>query len=418
MAGNQLPAISTTAALQFDALVADTVPPTLDSFMFDPSHPDHTLITLVFSEPVRTDILNMQDFVIQSRYASRDGTRYALTGGTVVSSSLYSVTVELLPADVTAMKLIPGLMKSRESTYLLVTAGTTTDLAGNPLVAYLDGSALKCLTFLRDSSPPSILQSLFDLDAGRITFVFSEPVIRATVDVSALTVQLPATTANNALLLPFGNTVAKYTLSSLSYVSNADVLSETVVLNLAQTDQDELKNRFPLVSSLAHTWFSFTSLFAEDTVHNSIAAVRASAPVQATGYVTDSTPPTITRYVLDMIAQTITLTFSEGILASSVDLSQLNIQNIEARRFGVFTYLNESTFTVGTGSASNTLRLRIGEVTMTYMKNSGIGANAFQSFLCWTDNFVSDNSGNYLGPVWDGSVLRKYCFPLHSYRGR
>lgn len=406
IAGNQLAAITTASARPFDALVVDTVPPTLDSFTFDPSHPAHTLVTLVFSEPVRTDLLDTQRFVVQSRYASRDGARYALTGGTVISSSLYSVTVELLAADITAMKLIPGLIRTRESTYLLVEAGATTDLAGNPLVAYLDGAALKCLTFVRDSSPPAIVQSLFDLDAGRITFVFNEPVVRATVDVSALTIQLSAT-AGTPGLVSFGNTISKYTLSTMSYVSNANLLSETVVVNLAQTDQDELKNRFPLVSSLAYTWFSYTPLFVEDTVHNSITAVRASAPVQATGYVKDTTRPTVTRYALDMNSQLVTLTFSEGILASSVDLSQLNIQNIEARRFGAFAFLNESIFSVGAGSASNTLKVRIGDNTMAYMRENGIGLNAFQSFLCWTDNFVSDHSGNYLGPVWDGSVLRK-----------
>lgn len=411
--GNQLPAISTAAARQFDSLAIDTVPPTLDAFTFDPSRPGSTLLTLVFSEPVRADLLDMRNFVMQSRYASRDGVRYELTGGTVISSSLNSVTVELLPSDVTAMKLIPGLIRTRESTYLLVAAGSTTDLAGNPLIAHLDGSALKCQNYLRDLSPPAIVQSLFDLNAGTITFVFNEPVIRSTVDVSALTIQLPAT-AGATGLLSFGNTNSKYTLSTLSYVSDAGLLSETVVIILAQTDQDELKNRFPLVSSLAFTWFSFSQLFVEDTVHNSITAVRSTAPVQATGYVTDTTRPTITWYALDMNKQLVTLTFSEGIQASSVDLNQLNMQNIEARRFGKFVYLNESTYSVGAGAASNTLKIRLSDATITFMKINDIGTNAFQSFLCWTDKFVSDHSGNYLSPVWDGSVLRKcqYFFKI------
>lgn len=409
MAGNELPAISASTARQFDTLVVDTVDPTLDAFTFDLTSADGTLLNLIFSEPVDTSVMNMTGLTIQSRFASRDGVRYRLTGGSVLSSYLNTVSVRLLASDVTAMKLISGLIRSKQSTYLVVDPNFTNDLAGNVLVPYLDGAALACLEYVRDRSPPQIAQSIYDSNNGKIIFIFNEPVVLGTVDVTALTVQLPVSLGGNALV-SFGNTPARYTLTSMSSVSNANELSNTLEIVLSQTDQNELKQRFPLVSAKEYTYFSYTSLFAEDTSSNAIKQVKATAPVQVTDYLIDNTRPVVVSYALNMNTQLITLVFSEAVQVSSVDLSQLTIQSIETRRFGFSTPLNMSTFTVGTGALSSVVRITIGEERFAYMKSVGIGSDQYHSFLSWTDSFVADNSGNYLRPLWDGSVLGKKIF--------
>lgn len=406
MAGNELPAISINAARQFDTLVVDTVAPRMNAFTFDLTSADGTLLNLIFSEPVDTSVMNITGLTIQSRFASRDGVRYRLTGGTVLSSDLNIVTLSLLASDVTAMKLIPGLIRSKQSTYLVVDPNFTADLAGNVLVPYLDGAALACSQYVRDRSPPQIAQSIYDSNNGKIIFIFNEPVVLSTVDVTALTVQLPVSLGGTALV-SFGNNAARYTLTSMSTVSNADELSSTLEIVLSQTDQNELKQRFPLVSAKEYTYFSYTSLFAEDTSSNAIKQVRATAPVQVTDYLIDDTRPTVVSYALNMNTGVITLTFSESVQVSSVDLSQLTIQSIETRRFGFSTPLNLSTFSVGTGALSSVVRITIGAERFAYMKSVGIGSDQYHSFLSWTDSFLADNSGNYLRPLWDGSVLGK-----------
>lgn len=410
MAGNQLASVPTQAARQFDAVDTDDVLPVLDAFVMDVSNPERTLLYLIFSEPVNADAINMTAITIQNRFASRDGVRYRLTGGTVVATNLFTVTVALLPTDVTAMKLIPELMRTKQTTYLVVDAGMTTDLVGNPLIAYLDGAALSCQSFVRDLSPPIILTSTFNANDGTLTFLFNEPISLATVDVTALTVQLPVSVGSLSLI-GFGNTRAKYTLTSLSTVRDADTLSATLVIQVSQSDLDELKNRFPLLSSRADTWFSYTPLFVEDTSGNAIVRVLATSPTQVTTFIQDTTFPAVISYGLDMNARLVTLRFSEAIQATTVNLSQLVMQNIETRRFGASVVLDESTYTVGTGAASNLLTVHIGNKTIARMKAQNIGATEFQSFLSWTDSFVADNAGNYLGPLWDGSVFGMCSFP-------
>ena len=414
MAGNQLPAVTTSAALPFSALEADTTPPLLDAFIFDVSNPEQTLMHLIFSEPVDVDVITFTDIAVQSRFASRDGVSYQLTGGSIVSTSLFTVVVALLSTDVTAMKLIPGLIRSKQSTYLAVNAGMTVDLAGNALLPYLDGAALSCQSFVRDKSPPEITQSIFNANDGTLTFVFNEPVLLATVDVSALTIQLSAALGGLSLV-SFGNNDARYSLTTMSTVSFPTTLSKTMIIILAQSDLDELKGRYPLLSSREHTWFSYTPLLVEDTSQNSITQVRATAPVQATNFILDTTRPTVRTYTLDMNTLIVSLLFSESIKTSTVQLSELTIQSIETRRFGSHSVLNESTFTVGAGAGSNLLKVRIGENTAAYMKLYGIGATQSQSYLSWSDNFIADNSDNYLAPLWDGSVLGEILYFIFYY---
>lgn len=40
-------------------------------------------------------------------------------------------TIHLLPSDVTAIKKIPGLLRNKQSTYLLINELAATDLSGN-----------------------------------------------------------------------------------------------------------------------------------------------------------------------------------------------------------------------------------------------------------------------------------------------
>ena len=414
LAGNPLPAISPSAARAVDAIINDTVRPTLDGFIFDRSQPEAAYVTLLFSEPVDVVTtaslgdtlivgasdpvsvtgLNFTGITVQSRFASRDGVSHRLTGGTVVRTVLNQVTIALLPEDLLAMQLTFGLIRSKQSTYFAILEGIVTDLAGNTLIAYLDGAALPCTTYIKDTTPPYIVTSTLDLNSATVEFLASEPIILGTVDASALTIQLRDPSGPNS----------HYTLSSLSYPSDPDSLSRTVVINLAQSDQDQLKSRSPLGTSRFYTWLTFFPSLMEDTSQNAIARVTRASPLQVTSFLQDVTRPTVLHYRLDMNVQTLDLRFSEAVQPASLDLNQLLIQTVPTRRFGSYIVLNGSLVTLGTGAASGQLTLSIDDDTMAFMKFSGIGLDLLSSYLSWSDVFVSDSSGNYLAPFWDASV--------------
>ncbi|KAJ1436145.1 hypothetical protein B484DRAFT_477684 [Ochromonadaceae sp. CCMP2298] len=464
-AGNPLPAASPSAAIQFSAFTNDTTPPTLDSFHFDLTDESATFLTLTFSEPVELTFL-VANMILQSRFASRDGIAYTLTGGEVVGASLNAVVVELLPHDITAIRLMPGLMRRKQSTYL-VTGEFAVDLAGNTVVAYLDGNALSCLVFTPDRAPPRVLSSTLDMDAGSVLFEFSEPVVLTTVDVTALRVQLQripplawpintpttaptsAPTATKALAARVALNRDKvdnsrHSLSRLSSVSYAytstsamstsnvtDTLSQSLLILLSPMDLDGIKSRYPMASSQSTTWFSF-SLFLQDTAGNYISPVPRSAPLQVTTYLSDVTTPSVITYTLDMSLLSLTLILSESLDPLSIRLDQLVMQSAPARRFGVSRTLSQvsdlvctasaaalaststhtstttycaEAFILGAHAASNLLTITLSHATATYLKFNRIGTTTARSLLSWSDAFAADNAANYIPPAWDAREL-------------
>jgi len=432
VAGNQLPSVSTRVARPFDAYVNDTIRPTLERFTFDLSDPSATRMTLDFSEPVFASSLeefSLLNITVQSRFASRDGVSYRLTGGSIVSAYLDTVVVELLPEDVTSMKLIAGLIRTKQSTYLVVGDGMTSDLAGNPLEAYLDGAALSCFRYVPDRTPPQIISSRLDMDAGLLLFNFSEPIDLSTVDVTQLRVQLQYIPSDAI-------ETSRYSLSSFSTVSDPTSLSTSLQIILATVDQDELKYRYPMTSAKAFTWLSYSSLFLKDVSMNGIEHVNRAQAIQITEYQADETLPQVTTYTLDMDRGLVTLVLSESVLPASILLDQLTLQDVATRRFGKLRTLSlplpSSATTAGTATTtttttttttpgsvrereenaadgvevgrralSNTITVTLSVDALNDMKFDRIGATVASSLLSWTDNFVSDNAGNYLAPYWD-----------------
>lgn len=116
-----------------------------------------------------------------------------------------------------------------------------------------------------------------------------------------------------------------------------------------------------------------------------------------------------------MNAGKLLLTFSKAIKTSSVDLTQLVLQNDTVRRFGVSIVLNDSQYSVGLSAASVDLTILLSDTTFYFLKYYGIGYDLGYIYLSWTDTFVSDNSGNYLSPSYDSSVFGINVFPFLEY---
>lgn len=132
LSNNFLPAISSTSALLIDNIVSSNRKPYIKSMTFSLDYAQQAAIILYFSDPVNTTLLqdHILTLVIQNRYASRDGVKYQLTGGLVASSVRAVVTIDLTAFDVVSMKLIPGLIRSIRSTYIVIANNLTTDLEG------------------------------------------------------------------------------------------------------------------------------------------------------------------------------------------------------------------------------------------------------------------------------------------------
>ncbi len=207
--------------------------------------------------------------------------------------------------------LFAGLIRSKQSTYITITADTTHDLAGNELIPYVDGKALPCDTYISDTVSPYVIKSTLNMNSGVLSLTMSEPVVLATVDVTKLTVQLSIYNASTS-----------YALTSPSLVTQYVPLSLLVEIVLCAADLNTMKYRYPLSSDIAHSFYSFTPLFLTDTSLNKIAAVAQSTPLAVTTYIADVTRPEVVTYVCDMNDQVIILTFSESVRNVSIAVGE------------------------------------------------------------------------------------------------
>jgi hypothetical protein len=394
MVGNSLPLILPENARNVDQFIADSASPLLLSFSLNMNTGE---MKLHFSEPVEAATVRPSEIILQSRYSQ--GTTSALqlsNHSEVVPTNGLTITIFLSDQDIFSIKNTHNLARKASSTYLRAPSTMATDLAGNPMVPILDGLALPVTTFVPDSTRPQIWKIFLDMTAEVLAIHLSELVETASVDVSAISIHESSV-----------NSESSYTLegsgSSSDDVITSDEFSSILEIQLSTTDLNNLKARYPLGSSAEFTYFSVQEFLCHDVYQNPLTPIPISSPVRVSGYQSDTVPPQLVSYTLDMDLELIELQFSEVIPLSSIHLAEGILQQTETKRYG--SSVNFSTFEILTKSESSLLTLQIDRTTVNEMKWNGIGISSSVSYLSWGSSFVSDADGNTIAPLWDGSVL-------------
>jgi hypothetical protein len=96
---------------------------------------------------------------------------------------------------------------------------------------------------------------------------------------------------------------------------------------LKHADLNTIKIDLELAASDATTYLSFTSALVGDMAGNSVVAVHGDNAKQVGLYARDQTDPTLIGVGLDLTSETLTLSFSETVLAGSLAVQLVTIQN-------------------------------------------------------------------------------------------
>lgn len=387
MSGNYLSSIPKTSARSFTHFIDDTVSPVLSSFDLDMND---GILKLYFSEPVIASTLNVSEIFIQSRFSRRDGTYFQLTGGEILTPNSDLIVIQLLSSDIESIKNTTGLARVKQSSYVTFSSAMSEDLRGNKVVPIYDGNALTCTNFVGDSVPPEIITAWIHMDQFSITFLMSEVIPLSLVDVSSLILS----TGYQFLSLTSSSTVVKSSLYSVN-----------LTIILSQTDMNSFKSLKPLMTSKNFTSYSYSSSFIQDTFGNPITNLPVSLARQIDYLYPDTVRPSVVSYIVNMDLSKIILTFSESVDPSSIDLSQLTIQTSSIERYSNFSSFSIDQYIVGSYFDAINLNILISSQTMNYIKANFIGTGSNTSYLHWSDTFCSDNAGNFLPPLWDGSIL-------------
>ena len=283
---------------------ADSTPPMVSSFDLDM---DKGKLRVTFNEPIEEPSVFASDFYIASTLLSSPG-GYQLTGSTIEFHAHNSFNVSLTTSVLNAIKFNSSIATDSENTNLFIKGGRLQDYFNNSLSPL--GNSVPVNNLFLDMTSPNLLSYELDLNSGFIEFIFDEPV------------NVDSVNPTNAFIT---SDAPPKPISLFANISGEEIggsnLNTRVSLILTSSI-DELK--FVLFNS-SSAYLSLTSTFVEDVFGNSISAIDRLATNSISA---DKTPPQAKSITAESSSPgdgSITFTFNEYILLSSLDESKMSI---------------------------------------------------------------------------------------------
>ena len=396
MNNNFVSALTRELALGVDNYTTDTTRPELVSFDLNLSS---ERLILTFTETVNSSSFDVTGIVIQGSPSAVEPNLRRLVGGSVLTPFDTVVEIQLDASDLNYIKWVPNLAASQLNTYLSFEDYTVEDMFGNLVVGINSNEAREVMNYTRDDRSPILVSFDLDMNEGTIDLTFNE-----TVDVSSLNVDEIA--IQNYITVSTDFTF--HVLSSEANTSSNSLNRPSITISIGQADLNEIKRLSELAISMDTTFLNLTSLAIADTSGNLI--TPSTLPV--TYYTNDTTDPTVSSFTFDLNAGRLEFTFSETVNVSSLDSTQITLQNVES--------VYSSAIPVHTLTLSGANVLTLGDSTiitvellksdLDSLKAVPIATERDTTFLSVTSDFIADMNGNSLVliPVDEARIAQNF----------
>jgi len=400
-AGNQLATIASSSAMQATSFTADATRPALSSFSLDMNS---AIITLSFTETVDVSTFSATALTLQD--AATASVWFTLTTGSILGSNSDTVQVQMSVADHRNLEKLIPLAGDVNHAYIRMQASAIKDMAGLSVVAISDGSAVQAISYVSDTTAPTLQQFTLNLNTGVMTFTFSKTVNGASFDPTQVTLQSSSSSAG------LSASAHMYTLTGGSASQARDTV---VTLTLSTADLNAVKLR-PAVAIVGNTVYAaLTATTVVDMFSNQLTPVLGTAAHAAASFTADGTAPQLVSFDIDMNVGTLLLSFSEPVDASmfvSSALTVQSLQNVNGNAALAVTLTAASTTSSANGLA---LLVNIGNSDLNAMKRiRSLAHAASSSFLVLTSAAVKDMSGNAVVAITDGSAVAATAYTSDS----
>jgi hypothetical protein len=319
--------IQTTINKAVSEFAEDLTRPNLLDFELDLSN---ETLTLTFDETIwRTPnvsaivmLRNDKPFLPTPVY---DGSAVRLTSFYPVSTGLRGgypqatrsddglvLTITLDNNDVNLLKVDRELTVSKETTYIKIESPAFHDMNMNSINEIAAVNAKKSHVFVEDTVAPQLTDFDVDLTAETLTLHFDETVDYASLDVS--TIRFESGTAE----------VQSFILTHLSSTDGPD--SHDITVNLHTLDLNVIKNLTSLATS-NETLFIFVT---DDTIVDMNAQQLVPTTMKVKHFTDDKISPKLVSFKLDLTLETLTMTFDETVLSSSLQIPEITFQSQRA----------------------------------------------------------------------------------------
>ncbi len=378
MNNNDITAIANGAGVQANSHTPDTTSPNLSTWDLDMN--DGT-VTLNFDEAVNSATFIPSTVVLQN--AATSTSNYTLTTSTTASANGAQIVITLTTVDLNALKLNTGLVTSNANSFIRITNTTVDDMNGNDAVAIPDGAGIQVSTYTGDTTAPNLSSWDLNMNTGIISLTFDEPVLASSLNGAGLVIQNAATAATS------------YTLTG---GSTASANGLTVVLNVTSTDLNAIKVNTGIGTIIGTSFIRTLATAVDDMATNDVNVIADGAAIIANSYTPDTTPPSLSTWTIDINAGTAVLNFNEPVDRSTLDVTQITIQDTATATTSVT--LTDSSSTSADGTA---ITINLSTTDLNALKlNTGLATSTANSFIRFTSSTIDDMNGNDVTGKNDG----------------
>ena len=381
----------------------DVTPPTLRSFEL---HMDYGLLYLSFSETVNASSFQPSLLTLQGS-RMENSIRYTLIGGDWDRNNTNIINLYLTVSDLNEVKRLIGLADSPMNTYLSFDMGMVHDMESdgvrNPIGAVNILMAEFVSNYTYDVSAPYLVGFSLNLTAEILELTFDETVNASSLQIAEIIIQSEQNLTENSsfTVLSVGSEN-----NSVSYSSDSTV----IVIQLGPIDLDSMKFQTDLAVSNDTTYISYSMDMIRDMNRNPVMEVPSDDAIPVDDFTADFKAPELLRFDLNLTSETISLTFSEVVDVSTLDVTEFTIQS----DFNTGTTGFKRTLTVIGGedaNNTNTSLINSNEVTLSLddadlneiKRLRGLATSRANTYITYSSGFVMDMNDNEIVPRVDGS---------------
>ena len=212
------------------------------------------------------------------------------------------------------LKDITNLATTVNDTFLRFPRYAVSDMSGNLVLPVFIFNARQAVLVEPDLTPPVLQNFTLDLENETVILYFSETINPDTFNMTTLVLQNRMMGASQTFM---------FTNSSSYERTNYSVIT----IRFSFSDLNALKALSDLGTSVDDTFISVVESTAEDRADISLVPISTQNALQASLVIQDATRPKLNSFEIDFNYGNLTLSFSEGVNISSLDLTAITFLN-------------------------------------------------------------------------------------------
>lgn len=372
-------AITDGKAIPVSVYFRDVTNPSLDSFVLNVNQ---GFLLLMFSETVDIFTFNISEVSLQSQEDSSVSYQLHTPDNIFPSDADYTFSLSLNNEDINYIKRNINLGTNTSNTFLSVTSSAVIDLNRNRVEAIGRNNALQAFSVVPDITSPVLESFDLDMDDGVMTLRFSETVNARSIDLNEISLV---------------NRNRRFTSSYTLQQSNPSTDDSTVIeIDIDKSDLDSIKSINDLATGIDDTFIVASVLAIVDMNGNRLIEVHEDTALQVDAYTSDITDPELVNFMLNLTTDVLRLSFSETVRSSSLDPTQITIQN---------TINNMDLSRVLTGGIASPVDTTFIDISLTPDDLNNLklyptfATSTSNTYISFTANTIRDMAGNMVVPV-------------------